>query len=33
VRESYQIPDEVPFGDTGLVPLAAGETLAWRAAV
>lgn len=33
VRESYQIPDEVPFGDTGLVPLAAGETLAWRATV
>ncbi|MBV7481317.1 dihydroorotase [Bordetella sp. BOR01] len=30
-REPYQIPDEVPFGDTSLVPLAAGESLDWRA--
>jgi len=30
-RESYAIPDEVPFGDTSLVPLAAGESLDWRA--
>jgi len=29
-RESYVIPDEVPFGDTALVPLAAGESLDWR---
>lgn len=33
VRENFQIPDEVPFGNTALVPLAAGETLAWRASV
>ena len=31
VRETYQVPDEVPFGSTSLVPLAAGEVLAWRA--
>lgn len=30
-RETYAIPDEVPFGNTTLVPLAAGEALAWRA--
>ncbi|WP_251864043.1 dihydroorotase [Achromobacter sp. Marseille-Q4962] len=30
-REAYQVPAEVPFGDTTLVPLAAGESLAWRA--
>jgi len=29
-REPYVIPDEVPFGDTALVPLAAGESLDWR---
>ena len=28
VRETYQVPDEVPFGNTSLVPLAAGEALA-----
>ena len=33
VRETYQVPDEVPFGNTSLVPLAAGEALAWRAQV
>jgi len=30
VREPYTIPEEVPFGNTTLVPLAAGETLPWR---
>ncbi|CAM3921994.1 dihydroorotase [Bordetella tumulicola] len=30
-RESYTIPADVPFGDTSLVPLAAGESLDWRA--
>lgn len=30
VRESYAIPEEVPYGRTTLVPLAAGETLAWQ---
>ena len=33
VRESFQIPEELPFGNTALVPLAAGETLTWRAAI
>ncbi|MEN4921719.1 dihydroorotase [Achromobacter spanius] len=32
-RETYQIPDELAFGNTTLVPLAAGESLAWRAHV
>ncbi|MBO1112706.1 dihydroorotase [Bordetella petrii] len=31
-REPYAIPDELPFGDTSLVPLAAGESLDWRMA-
>ncbi|GAB1577621.1 dihydroorotase [Bordetella petrii] len=31
-REAYVIPDEVPFGETSLVPLAAGEALEWRVA-
>jgi len=31
VRETYQVPDELAFGNTTLVPLAAGEALAWRA--
>lgn len=30
VRESFQIPEELPFGNTALVPLAAGETLTAR---
>ena len=30
VREQYTIPDEIPFGNTTLVPLASGETLPWR---
>ncbi|MGR6077949.1 dihydroorotase [Achromobacter xylosoxidans] len=33
VRESFQIPEELPFGNTALVPLAAGGTLTWRAAI
>jgi len=31
-REPFVIPEEVPFGDTSLVPLAAGESLDWRMA-
>lgn len=31
-RESFTIPAELPFGDTTLVPLAAGESLDWRVA-
>lgn len=31
-REPFTIPTDVPFGDTTLVPLAAGETLDWRVA-
>lgn len=30
-REAYQVPEELAFGNTTLVPLAAGEALAWRA--
>jgi len=33
VREETVVPDELPFGNTTLVPLAAGESLAWRALV
>jgi len=33
VREETRVPDELPFGNTTLVPLAAGESLAWRALV
>ena len=29
-RETYVIAQEVPYGDETLVPLAAGESLAWR---
>lgn len=29
-RQEYLIPEEVPYGATTLVPLAAGESLAWR---
>ncbi len=32
-RESYLVPDELAFGNTTLVPLAAGEALGWRAHV
>ncbi len=31
-REPFSIPAELPFGDTSLVPLAAGESLDWRVA-
>jgi dihydroorotase len=29
-RESWKVPEEVPFIELGLVPLRAGETMAWR---
>ncbi|AUL48365.1 dihydroorotase [Bordetella trematum] len=29
-REAFVVPEELPFGDTSLVPLAAGEALEWR---
>lgn len=29
-RAEWQLPDAVPFGDESLVPLKAGETIAWR---
>jgi dihydroorotase len=32
-RETYQVPQELAFGNTTLVPLAAGEALEWRAHV
>jgi len=32
-RETYLVPDELAFGNTTLVPLAAGEALGWRAHV
>ncbi|MEO8103695.1 MAG: dihydroorotase [Betaproteobacteria bacterium] len=31
-KESWTVPDEVPFTESGLVPLRAGEPLAWRMA-
>ena len=30
VREPWQVPDQLPFGDSQVVPLCAGETLQWR---
>jgi dihydroorotase len=30
VRESWQVPAELPFGDERIVPLAAGSTLSWK---
>jgi len=30
-REDWQLPAELPFGDTTLVPLRGGETLRWKA--
>jgi dihydroorotase len=30
IRKEYTIPDEIPYGTTSLVPLAAGEALAWQ---
>ncbi len=32
MNESWTVPDEVPFIESGLVPLRAGEPLAWRMA-
>ncbi len=32
VREEWTVPAELPFGDETLVPLRAGETLAWKLA-
>jgi dihydroorotase len=29
-RESWQVPEELPMGDTTIVPLDAGGTLGWR---
>ncbi len=29
-KESWTVPDEVPFTESGLVPLRAGEAMAWR---
>ncbi|MEP7154596.1 MAG: dihydroorotase [Betaproteobacteria bacterium] len=29
-RDSWTVPEEIPFIESGLVPLRAGETLAWR---
>ncbi|HEX2539582.1 MAG TPA: dihydroorotase [Caldimonas sp.] len=29
-RESWTVPDTLPFGDTVVKPLAAGDTLSWR---
>lgn len=31
-KTTWHIPDELPFGETGLVPLRAGETLTWQMA-
>ena len=31
-RESWIVPDELPFTESGLVPLRAGEQMAWRLA-
>jgi dihydroorotase len=31
-RETWTVPDEIPFTDTPLVPLRAGETLGWQLA-
>jgi dihydroorotase len=32
VREEWTVPERVPFGDDELVPLRAGETIAWKLA-
>jgi dihydroorotase len=29
-RETWSVPDEIPFADGTLVPMRAGETIAWR---
>ena len=31
-RREWTVPDELKFGDATLVPLGAGETLAWQLA-
>lgn len=31
-KQSWTIPDEIPFTESGLVPLCAGETLSWKMA-
>ena len=30
VREPWQVPEQLPFGDSQVVPLCAGDTLIWR---
>ena len=30
VRESWTVPNELPFGDASLVPMRAGEVRPWR---
>ena len=32
VREAWQVPDALPFGDETIVPLRAGEAMRWRVA-
>jgi dihydroorotase len=31
-RETWTLPAELPFGDTSIVPLNAGEALHWKLA-
>lgn len=31
-KEDWKLPDELPFGDTSIVPLNAGETISWKMA-
>ena len=31
-KTTWRIPDEVPFTDSGLVPLRAGEEITWKMA-
>jgi dihydroorotase len=32
VRDPWRVPAEYPFGSDAIVPLRAGETIAWRVA-
>ncbi|MGE0874947.1 MAG: dihydroorotase [Burkholderiales bacterium] len=32
VRENWQVPESIPYGDDALVPLRAGETIPWKLA-